>query len=111
MAKMGRYCKAYPITEFRQFSGWVESGQNARKEKRQIEGVEVEAPRELTEDQHLYLQENFVVTDGIFLDENIVFEDITPEWKEFAANSLNFEVPEYEPVLAAEGKAAEASVQ
>ena len=28
------------------------------------------------EDDFLYLQENFTLTDGIFIDENIVFDDI-----------------------------------
>ena len=111
MAKMGRYCKAYPITQLREFSGWVANSQNARKEKRQIDGVEVEAPRELTDDQYLYLQENFTVTDGIFLDENIIFDDVTPEWKEFTANPLKFEVPDYEASQSGVKKEAEAGVQ
>jgi hypothetical protein len=102
MAKMGRYCKAYPITQLREFSGWVENSQNTRKEKRQIDGAEVDAPRELTDEHHLYLQENLTVTDGIFLDENIVFDAVTPEWKEFTVNPLKFEVPDYEEMQTAE---------
>lgn len=96
MANMGRYCKAYPIARLREYSGWVENKENARKVKREIEGVEIEAPRDLNEGDHLYLQENYVVTDGIFIDENIVFADVTPEWKEFSKNVLEFEVPIYE---------------
>ena len=104
MAKMGRYCKAYPITQLREFSGWAENSQNTRKEKRQIDGAEIEAPRELTDEHHLYLQENLTVTDGIFLDENIIFDDVTPEWKEFTANPLKFEVPDYEAMQTPEKK-------
>jgi hypothetical protein len=70
MANMGRYCKAYPIARLREFGGWAENGENARKVRREIDGVEVEAPRELTDGDHLYLQENYVVTDGIFIDEH-----------------------------------------
>jgi len=29
------------------------------------------------------MQENYVVTDGIFKDENIIFDNVTPEWKDF----------------------------
>jgi hypothetical protein len=29
------------------------------------------------------VQKNFTVTDGIFVDENIIFSDVTPEWIEF----------------------------
>ena len=111
MAKMGRYCKAYPITRFREFSGWTEDSQNARKTKQQIDGSEVEAPRELTADDHLYLQENFVVTDGIFIDENVIFDNVTPEWVEFTKTALNFEVPVYEPIQNSEEKVSGANGQ
>lgn len=104
MAKMGKYCKAYPIARFREYSGWAENSQNTRKVKSQIDGAELEVPRELTENDHLYLQENFVVTDGIFIDENVIFDNVTPEWTEFAKNTLNFEVPVYEPIQTAEAK-------
>ena len=37
-----------------------------RKEKKEIDGKEVELVRDLQDDDILYLQENYVVTDGIF---------------------------------------------
>ncbi|GAA6620722.1 hypothetical protein [Scytonema sp. NUACC26] len=98
MATMGKYCKAYPIQKLRQFSQWTENAENTRKEKKEIDGKEVEVNRELTDDDFLYLQENYVVTDGIFKDENIIFDNVTPEWKEFCHKSLAFEIPVYEPV-------------
>jgi hypothetical protein len=101
MAKMGRYCKAYPITRFREFPGWTENAQNARKVKQEVGGVEVDAPRPLTDEDHLYLQENLVVTDDIFLDENIIFDGTTTEWADFCKNTLKFEVPVYESAKSA----------
>jgi hypothetical protein len=99
MANMGKYCKAYPINRFREFSGWSENTQNLRKEKQPGNGSETEIPRELTEKDHLFLQENFVVTDGIFLDENVIFDNVTPEWIDFCKNVLKFEVPFDEPTV------------
>lgn len=96
MAKMGSYCRTYKIATLRQFPGWSEKTENARKEKRQMDGVEVEAPRELTENDFLYVQENLSVTDGIYIDENIIYDDITPEWKTFCHDTLKFEVPVYQ---------------
>lgn len=99
MAKtMGRYCKAYHITKFRDYKHWKEKAENARLEKKEIDGKDVEAPRELTEKDFLYLHENYTVTDGIYLDENIIFDDTTDEWKKFCDNILKFEVPDFEPV-------------
>ena len=93
MATMGRYCKAYPIQRLRAFSEWSEKTENTRAEKHEADGKEVTAPRPLTDDDFLYLQENFVVTDGIFLDENIIFDHLTPEWIDYCKTDLKFEVP------------------
>ena len=96
MSKMGRYCKAYPVSRFREFSGWRENGANARKEN--------DVPRPLTDRDFLYLQENLVVTDGIFLDENVIFDSVTPEWNDFCEKTLSFELPDY---VEAEGQKSE----
>jgi hypothetical protein len=53
------------------------------------------------------LQENYVVTDGIFKDENIIFDDVTDEWKEFCTKELEFEIPEYEPIEIPEAEEGE----
>ena len=102
MATTGKYCKAYPIKRLREFSHWTERSENTRKEKNEIEGAEVKVNRQLTEDDFLYLQENYVVTDGIFLDENIIFDNVTPEWKDFCENVLGFEVLVYKTVKPSE---------
>jgi hypothetical protein len=93
MKKMGNYCTAYPIQQLRAFPKWRETRENARRESQQLDGKEVEVARELTDDAFLYLQENFVVTDGIFIDENIIFDDITPEWIHFCETALGAQVP------------------
>jgi hypothetical protein len=93
MANMGRFCKAYPISRLRQYSEWTENLQNLRKETNQINGEDVVTTRELQKDDFFYLQENLVVTDGIFIDENIIFDSITPKWKEYCMRELNFEIP------------------
>ena len=96
MAIMGKYCKAYPIQQLRQFNNWTEKLDNTRREKQEINDKEVEHNRVLTDDDFLYLQENHVVTDGIFKDENIIFDAVTPEWKDFCTNTLSFEIPNYD---------------
>ena len=87
MARMGRYCKAYMIPSFRKFAGWKEASENTRQENG--------TPRKLTDADFLYLHENHIVTDGIFIDENLIFDNVTPEWVDFCKNVLKFEVPDY----------------
>ncbi|MBW4506990.1 MAG: hypothetical protein KME64_10805 [Scytonematopsis contorta HA4267-MV1] len=104
MAIMGKYCKAYLVSKLRQFDQWREISENVKEEKQQLDGKEVEVKRVLTDDDFLYLQENYVVTDGIFKDENIIFDNVTSEWKDFCQNTLAFEIPVYDAVQASESK-------
>ncbi|HXM49772.1 MAG TPA: hypothetical protein VN956_18160 [Pyrinomonadaceae bacterium] len=93
MANMGKYCKAYPTGRFREFKGWTENTENLKKTREELEGKEIEIQKELTDDSILYLQETFAVTDGIFLDEAVIFDQVTPDWMEFCQTTLGFEVP------------------
>jgi hypothetical protein len=93
MGQMGKYCKAYPIAKLRQFPDWKLNAENLRKERKQVDGKEVEVTRELPDDGYLYLQENYLVTDGIFLDRNVVFDFVTDEWVLFCKETLKFEAP------------------
>jgi hypothetical protein len=94
MATMGRYCKAYPASVLRKFSGW--------KERPLAEGAAIPlAPEEGASadeggDVCLFIQENLVVTGDVFKDEHVVFDEVTPEWKQFCKQELQFEVPESE---------------
>jgi hypothetical protein len=98
MAEMGKYCKAYLAKQLREYPGWTENAANVRKEKKEVDGKEIEVDRTLDDDSILYIQENYVVTDGIFKDQNIIFDNVTDEWKQFAHEKLAFEIPVYEPI-------------
>ena len=100
MAEMGKYCKAYYARDFRAFDEWQENLDNLRPETRDEQGKEIEVPRtELLDDDILYLQENYAVTDGVFKDEHVIFDEVTDEWKA-ACSQLpgGFEIPVYEPI-------------
>jgi hypothetical protein len=92
---MGKYCKAYLLEKMRGFSGWDEKAKNARKETVEKDGEKVEMTRDLVDDSIVYLQENYVVTDGVFKDQNVLFDNVTPEWIEYCQQKLEFEIPEY----------------
>ncbi len=108
MAKKGKYCQAYPISRLREYSNWTENTQNVRKDMQEIDGKKIEVHRELTDSDFLYLQEDFVVTDDIFIDENIIFADVTPQWIDFCNNTLKFEIPVYESAAPQTQEIAEA---
>lgn len=93
MATLGKHCKAYPLQLFRQFPDWSENLKNARKTRKEIDGEIVEVERELSDSDYLYLQENFTVTDSIFVDENIIFSDVSAAWTDFCLNVLGVHFP------------------
>lgn len=88
MPILGRYSKAYPLGQLRQFCGWTERPENARRIRKEVDGEIVEETRALTDEDYVYVQRNFTVTDGIFVDENIIFSEVTPEWIEFCQTVL-----------------------
>jgi hypothetical protein len=93
MAVMGMYCKAYPLARLREFSGWREHPGSLTSDA--TEAID-ETPASDEPVDYLFLQENFVVTNGVFMDEHIVFDAVTPEWETFCRTVLEFEVPPYE---------------
>lgn len=91
MSVNGNYCKAYQVGRLREFAGW---GADARAVKRTEPGSDgAVAGRPLADDDVVYVQENYVVTDSIFVDGEVVFDDVTPEWVEFCKTALGFEPP------------------
>lgn len=99
MAKMGRYCKAYLAKDLRKYPNWEENLDNLRKETEYKDGEDVEIPRDTLDDEDvLYIQETYIVTDGIMLDEYIIFDHVTDEWKKFCTDDLKFEIPEFEDI-------------
>jgi hypothetical protein len=102
MAQNSAYCKAYLANNFRAFPGWSEKTTHLRKGKKLEDGKEVVFDRKKIEDNDvLYLHDSYVVTDGIFKDENIVFDNLTDEWKKFCHEKLNFAIPDYQKSAAA----------
>jgi hypothetical protein len=93
MPTMGRYCKAYTLGALRQFGQWQELAQNARTEERTIDGQQVLAPRPLDDESYVFLHESLIVTDGVFVDEHVLFDQRTPEWEAFCTEELRFAPP------------------
>jgi hypothetical protein len=112
MATMGQYCKAYLLSDLKKFPGWPETLTNLRPASEEDEAEPAAAasgPRVLTDDDYFFVQESFQVTDGIFVDEHVVFADVTPEWKRFCTEELKFEVPVFDPIEIDEAPAAQAA--
>ena len=120
MSRMSDYCKAYYVRQFREYPHWSE---------REVAGLHAElleaangtadpnnggsadrattTPRPLSDDDVLFLHDNYHVTDGVFADEHVVFDAVTPEWRTFCDSVLGFEIPDYARAVPAEQPASD----
>ena len=78
---MKKYCKAYYLKDLRQFQGWSEKHE--------------EEETELADDTVVYLWDDFsVVKSPVIPNKGLLFDDVTPQWKDFCKTTLQFEIPE-----------------
>lgn len=79
---MKKYCKSYPLGEFRRFPGWSAA---ANPEE-----------RELSDDTSVFLcDELTVLISPVGLDKDKrLYTEVTSEWREFCTNTLKFKIPE-----------------
>jgi hypothetical protein len=81
VSTIGRYCKAYPVSELAKYPGWVDVISN-----------DAGCP---PEQDYLFVQSDLTVTTGIFVDEGIVLTHPSDDWKAFCAEILRFEIPAF----------------
>jgi hypothetical protein len=85
LKETGRYCKAYLVQDLREFPEW--DALAARKPAAESSGL---TPSGWGDTDYLFLQEDYTVTDGLFLNENVVFDHVTDSWRTFCERQLGF---------------------
>jgi hypothetical protein len=85
-----KYCTAYHVGELRRFSEW----------STEFEG--------LTDDDVVFLHQDYTVTKSIWTGEDVIFNNVSEQWKEFCNTELRFAVPDSLDLIA---KPAEAAAQ
>lgn len=85
-----KYCTAYHLGDLRRYSAWSSDAQA------------------LSDDDVVFLHQDYTVTKSIWTGEDVVFDKVTDDWKEFCKNELRFAVPDNLDLIA---KPAEAAAQ
>lgn len=85
-----KYCTAYHLSDLRRYPSWSSELQD------------------LSDDDVVFLHQDFTVTKSIWAGEDVVFDKVTDEWKNFCGNELQFAVPDSLDLIA---KPAEAAAQ
>ena len=99
------YARAYLLGELRKFSDWRE------EESKTIPADENGNSHELSDDDVVFLHEDFTVTQLIWPGENVIFNQSTPAWIDFCTQELQFKVPDDFDLIASASVAKSAEAQ
>jgi hypothetical protein len=88
-----KYCKAYYLRDLRQFPDWTENELPGPEEEAQAGETSDEATP-LPEDQVVFLHTDLTVTRSMWHNEDVVFDQVTPDWEAFCSRTLKFKVPD-----------------
>lgn len=88
-----KYCKAYHLGDLRQFPAWSESKINWKEDNGDA-GEKKSENQAFSDDDIVFLHQDNTVTRSMWHNENVIFNQVTLEWKQFCADTLNFKVPD-----------------
>jgi ankyrin repeat protein len=83
-----KYCTAYQVGELRRYPSWTETQQ-------------------LADEDVVFLHQDYTVTKSIWAGEDVIFDSVTDEWKNFCNNELRFAVPDSLDLIAKPVEAAQ----
>jgi hypothetical protein len=81
MPNMSNFCKVYPFAKVAQWPKWP------RRNASETAVADAKG-----DPKFVFIHDNYVVTRGIFVDEDVLFSDVTSEWETFCRESLGFEI-------------------
>ena len=95
------YAKGYLLGDLRKFSGWHEA--------KMVPAEENGNSRELSDSDVVFLHQDFTVTQLIWPGENVIFNQDTPEWRDFCSKQLQFKAPDDFDLIASTQQSSSAS--
>ncbi|HEY6333213.1 MAG TPA: ankyrin repeat domain-containing protein [Blastocatellia bacterium] len=93
-----KYCKAYHLGDLRKYPNWTEGRINWKekkeKDRNKPKGQNGGAEGPFLDDKVVFIHQDFTVTESMWHNENVLFNEIDSGWKDFCADSLKFKVPD-----------------
>jgi ankyrin repeat protein len=84
-----KYCSAYHLGDLRRFPAW-----NENKPEGENKAAENGNAQEPNDNDVVFLHQDYTVTKSMWAGEDVVFANVTDEWKQFCSNELKFAVPD-----------------
>lgn len=87
------YFASYHLGELRRYPAWAENRPDGRDGN---PGATNGQPHDgaLPDEEVVFLHQDYIVTKSIWRDEDVIFNDVTEQWKDYCRNELQFAVPD-----------------
>lgn len=96
-----QYCTAYHLRDLRRYPAWTENKLETSKTS------ENGQPSALSDDEVVFLHQDYTVTRSMWAGEDVIFNQVTDQWKQFCANELRFAVPDSLDLIPQRAEAAQ----
>ena len=97
---MPNYHTAYYLKQLRQFPGWHEDKYQAQRDESGTDDQERKtnsyADEPPDDDTVVFLHDDLTVTKSCFNENDVLFNEVSPDWEAFCRNKLKFAVPDWE---------------
>lgn len=88
------YFASYQLGELRRYPAWAENKLGVREASPVAAGGQAPDGGGLSDDDVVFLHQDYVVTKSIWHDEDVIFNEVTEQWKDYCRNELQFAVPD-----------------
>ena len=104
-----KYCTAYHLGELRRYSSWTENKLDAGNTGKETASDQSSESPGLSDDDVVFLQHDYTVTKSIWHGEDVIFDNVTEQWKEFCNSELRFAVPDSLDLIAKPAETAQSA--
>jgi hypothetical protein len=101
-----KYCIAYILGELRRYPAWTENKLNPGGEPAGDQNGE---PPGLADSDVVFLHQDYKVTKSMWADEDVIFDKVTEQWKDFCTTELEFVVPDSLDLIAQPAEKAQSA--
>lgn len=96
-----QYCTAYHLRDLRRYPAWTE---NKLESSKTSENGQAQT---LSDDEVVFLHQDYTVTRSMWADEDVIFNQVTDQWRQFCATELRFAVPDSLDLIPQRAEAAQ----
>ena len=103
------YNMAFYLRDLRRYPGWVENKLDAKEAGAEAADGQAQDGEGLSDDDAVFLHQDYKVTKSIWPGEDVIFDDVTEQWKEYCRTELRFAVPDDLDLIGQPAEAAQSA--